>query len=326
MNGQRCLVTGGAGFIGSHLVDRLLRDDNDVVILDNFDRFYDRRRKEANLRAALKSARCRLIEGDITEPDVVTAAFADCRPDVVFHLAAKAGVRPSIEDPVGYYRVNVEGTLRILEEARRTPSTRVIFASSSSVYGDHPTAPFRETDRVDDPISPYAATKKSGELLCHAYHRLFGLPVTCLRFFTVYGPRNRPDLAIAKFARLIERGQPLPFYGDGTTRRDYTFVDDVIEGVVRAAERCRGYAIYNLGNSSPVTLTELVALLGEALGRKPLLDRQPPQPGDVRQTYADVSLAARELGFAPKTPLAEGLKRYVAWLRREEAKPAGCLA
>ena len=311
------LVTGGAGFIGSNLVDRLLAGGDRVTILDNFDPFYDRARKEANLAQASRSPGFRLIEGDINDPEAIEAGWAGEPPDVVIHLAARAGVRPSIEDPIGYSRVNVEGTLRLLERARHRPTTRFVFASSSSVYGDRADAPFRETDRVDDPISPYAATKKAGELLCHTYHHLYGLPVTCLRFFTAYGPRNRPDLAIARFTGLVDRGEPLPFFGDGTSRRDYTFIDDIVDGVVRAAERCRGYAVYNLGNASPVTLAELVETIGQALGKKPRLNRLPSQPGDVRQTFADIALAQRELGYAPATRLPEGLRRYVEWLRGE---------
>jgi UDP-glucuronate 4-epimerase len=313
------LVTGGAGFIGSNLVDRLLADGHAVAVLDNFDPFYERARKEANLEQAARAPRFRLIEGDITDPEAVAAAWADGPPDVVVHLAARAGVRPSIADPVGYSRVNIDGTLRLLEQTKQHPATRFIFASSSSVYGDRPDAPFRETDRVDDPISPYAATKKAGELLCHTYHHLYGLPVTCLRFFTVYGPRNRPDLAIAKFVRLIDRGEPIPVYGDGTTRRDYTFIEDIVDGVLRAAQHCQGYAIYNLGNASPVALSQLVELIGQALGKTPSIQRLPPQPGDVRQTFADVSRAGRDLGYAPKTSLPEGLKRYAEWYRTAQA-------
>jgi UDP-glucuronate 4-epimerase len=315
----RYLVTGGAGFIGSNLVDRLLADGHHVGMLDNFDPFYDRRRKEANLKQAALSSRFQLFEGDINDGEALDGAWEAASPDVIIHLAARAGVRPSIEDPVGYGRVNVEGTLQMLERAKRRPSTRFIFASSSSVYGDRPNAPFRETDRVDDPISPYAATKKAGELLCHAYHHLFGVPVTCLRFFTAYGPRNRPDLAIAKFTRLIDRGEPVPFFGDGGTRRDYTFVDDIVDGVVRAAERCRGFAIYNLGNSHPVELRQLVTMIGRVLGKAPRIQPLPLQPGDVRQTCADVSLAQRELGYAPSTGLEEGLRRYAEWYKEEMA-------
>lgn len=312
---QRFLVTGGAGFIGSNLVDRLLRDGHNVTVFDNFDPFYERSCKQANLWQAARSARFRLMEGDITEPAAVGVACAECQPDVIIHLAARAGVRSSIADPVGYARVNVEGTLRLLEEARRRSFTRFVFASSSSVYGNRDEGPFRESDRVDDPISPYAATKKAAELFCYNYHHLHGLPVTCLRFFTAYGPRNRPDLAIAKFTRLIDRGEPIPVFGDGTSKRDYTFIDDIVDGIVRACERCHGYAVYNLGNSKPVELGRVVDLLGEALGRTPRIQRKPMQPGDVRQTHADVSLAERELGYVPSTSLHEGIRRYVAWYR-----------
>jgi UDP-glucuronate 4-epimerase len=310
-------VTGGAGFIGSNLVDRLLRDGHAVTVFDNFDPFYERPRKLANLWQAARSERFRLIEGDVTDADEVAAAFGECQPDVIVHLAARAGVRPSIEDPVGYARVNIEGTLSLLEQARRLPAVRFVFASSSSVYGNRPNGPFRESDRVDDPISPYAATKKAGELLCSTYHHIYGLPITGLRFFTAYGPRNRPDLAIAQFTSLIDRGELVPVFGDGTSRRDYTFVDDIVDGVVRAAERCRGFAIYNLGNSQPVELTHLVEMIGRVLGRTPRIQRKPMPPGDVCQTHADVSLAGRELGYAPRTSLEEGIQRYVAWYRAE---------
>jgi UDP-glucuronate 4-epimerase len=314
---ERYLVTGGAGFIGSNLVDRLLRDGHAVTVLDNFDPFYDRQRKLANLWNAVGFERFRLVEGDVTDAARVAHVCEECQPDVIFHLAARAGVRPSIDDPVGYARVNIEGTLRLLEEARHLPNVRLVFASSSSVYGNRTDVPFRESDRVDDPISPYAATKKAGELLCFNYHHLYGLPVTCLRFFTAYGPRNRPDLAIAKFMRLIDRGEPIPIFGDGTTRRDYTYIDDIVDGVVRAAARCRGYAVYNLGNAQPVELARLVEVISAALGRTPYIQRRPMQPGDVRQTFADVSLAGRELGYSPLTSLEDGIERYVAWYRTE---------
>jgi UDP-glucuronate 4-epimerase len=311
------LITGGAGFIGSTLVDRLLAAGERVTVLDNFDPFYDRARKETNLVAAARSPKFRLVEGDINDPEALDRAWDQGSADVIVHLAARAGVRPSIEDPAGYARVNVEGSVQLLEKAKTRPQTRFIFASSSSVYGDRSDAPFRETDRVDDPISPYAATKKAGELLCHTYHHLYGLPVTCLRFFTAYGPRNRPDLAIAKFVGLIDADRPIPVFGDGASRRDYTFIDDIVDGVVRAAERCRGYAVYNLGNAQPVTLLELVEAIGEALGKEPRIRRLPSQPGDVRQTFADVSLARKELGYAPTTRLRDGLRRYIDWYRSE---------
>jgi UDP-glucuronate 4-epimerase len=313
---MRTLVTGGAGFIGSHLVDRLLTEDGEVVVLDNFDSFYDESRKRANLADASRSPRFRLVEGDIREAALVDRLLREFRPDAVVHLAARAGVRPSIEQPALYADVNVNGTVRLLEAAcRLDPKPRFVYASSSSVYGDRDSVPFRETDNVDHPVSPYAATKKACELLAHTFHHLHGLPTTGLRFFTAYGPRNRPDLAIAKFAGLIDRGEPVPMFGDGTTRRDYTFVEDIVDGIVRAVENCKNYHIYNLGNSDPVELRTLIRLIGEALGKEPTIRRLPEQPGDVRQTYADVSLAESELGYRPSTPFPEGLRRFVEWYR-----------
>jgi UDP-glucuronate 4-epimerase len=313
---MRIIVTGGAGFIGSHLVDRLLVDGAEVIAVDNFDPLYPRAVKEANLAEALRSPRCRLVELDIRDAAGVGSLMGPARPDAIVHLAAPAGVRPSIEDPGLYADVNVTGTVRWLEAACRIePRPRFVYASSSSVYGDRPDAPFRETDPVDRPISPYAATKKACELLAYTFHHLHGLPVTGLRFFTAYGPRNRPDLAIAKFTRLIDHGEPLPMFGDGTTRRDYTFVTDIVDGIVRAIERCRGHHLYNLGNSDPVELRHLIDAIAAALGKTPIIRGLPEQPGDVHQTSADISRAAAELGYAPGTPLAEGLARYVHWYR-----------
>jgi UDP-glucuronate 4-epimerase len=261
----KILVTGGAGFIGSHLVDRLLSDDAEVTVLDNFDPFYSEAIKQSNLIWALRQPRCRMVELDIRDADGVDRLIQATRPDVIVHLAARAGIRPSIEDPVEYTSVNVLGTVHLLQSAcRLEPRPRFVFASSSSVYGDRPDAPFRETDPVDLPVSPYAATKKACELLAYTFHHLHGLPVTSLRFFTAYGPRNRPDLAIAKFARLIEAGEPVPMFGDGTTRRDYTFVEDIVDGVVRAIDRCNRYRIYNLGDSSPLELIDVIEAMGEA--------------------------------------------------------------
>jgi len=321
VNQQRTLVTGGAGFIGSHLVDRLLADGHEVVAVDNLDPFYPAAAKRANLATASASPRFRLVELDVREADPVAGLVAEVRPTAIVHLAAKAGVRPSIEDPGAYAATNVGGTIHLLEAARRLdPRPRFVMASSSSVYGDRAAAPFRESDAVDRPVSPYAATKRACELLGYTFHHLHGLPVTCLRFFTAYGPRNRPDLAVAKFAALIEAGRPVPMFGDGTTRRDYTYVGDIVDGVARAVERCSGYHVYNLGNSDPVELRDLIAAIGRALGREPTVERLPEQPGDVRQTYADVSLARNELGYAPSTPLAEGLSRFVAW-RAASAAP-----
>jgi UDP-glucuronate 4-epimerase len=313
---MRTLVTGGAGFIGSTLVDRLLADGGEVIALDNFDPFYDEAAKRANLAAALRHPHFRLVEADIRDREAIARTMADVRPEGVVHLAAKAGVRPSIERPVEYAEVNVVGTAHLLEAAcRLNPLPRFVYASSSSVYGDRPDAPFRETDPVDHPISPYAATKKACELLAHTFHHVHGLPVTGLRFFTAFGPRNRPDLAIAKFARLIDRGEPVPVFGDGTTRRDYTYVGDIVDGIVRALDRCRRHHLYNLGHSSPVELRTMIATLGAALGTTPILKHLPEQPGDVRQTYADISRAEAELGYHPTTPFAEGIARFVAWYR-----------
>ncbi|MCA1685650.1 MAG: GDP-mannose 4,6-dehydratase [Planctomycetia bacterium] len=314
---MRTLVTGGAGFIGSALVDRLLADGAEVVAVDNFDPFYPAAWKRENLARAGRSPGFRLVELDVRDAEGVGRVVAGFRPDAVVHLAARAGVRPSIDDPASYASVNVSGTVNLLEAARRLdPLPRFVYASSSSVYGDRPDAPFRESDPADRPVSPYAATKRACELLAYSFHHLHGLPVTGLRFFTAYGPRNRPDLAVARFARLIERGEPVPVFGDGTTRRDYTFVDDLVDGVVRAVDRCEGHHLYNLGRSDPVELLAMITALGEALGKAPVLRHLPGQPGDVRQTYADVGLARSELGYDPSTPFRDGLARFVAWYRK----------
>jgi UDP-glucuronate 4-epimerase len=314
-------VTGGAGFIGSNLVDRLLREGREVAVIDNFDTFYAESRKRANLAAASRQKDYRLYDGDIRDQAVVDRVVGEYAPNAIVHLAARAGVRPSIDDPALYAAVNVVGTVHLLQAASRLdPRPKFVYASSSSVYGDRPDAPFRETDSVDLPVSPYAATKKACELLAHTFHHLHGLPVTGLRFFTAYGPRNRPDLAIAKFTRLIDRGEPVPMFGDGTTRRDYTFVEDIVDGVIRAMDRCTGHHLYNLGNSDPTELRAMIDAIGEALGKVPNIRRLPEQPGDVRQTYADITRATAELGYAPSTPFREGLKRFVAWYREDASR------
>jgi UDP-glucuronate 4-epimerase len=317
----RTLVTGGAGFIGSTLVDRLLREGAEVVALDNFDPFYEESIKRANLASAVDHPRFGLIEADIRVPSLMDRLFDEFQPEAVVHLAAKAGVRPSIDDPATYTEVNVLGTTHLLNAAVRLKTKpRFVYASSSSVYGDRPNAPFRETDWVDLPVSPYAATKKACELLAHTYHHIHGLPVTGLRFFTAFGPRNRPDLAIAKFTRLIQQSQPIPMFGDGTTRRDYTYVDDIVDGVIRAIDRCESHHLYNLGNSSPIELRTMIDTIGRALGKTPIIRQLPEQPGDVRQTYADTSRAQAELGYQPRTPFQEGIERYVAWYRNQPAR------
>lgn len=320
---MRILVTGGAGFIGSHLTERLLAEGHEAVVIDSFAPLYDPEMKRRNMAAVFATAgRCGgsviLCEGDIRDHEFVSAVFADERPEAVVHFAAMAGVRPSIEQPLLYEEVNVRGTMHLLEAARAHGVRPFLFASSSSVYGENPKVPFAETDPVDHPISPYAATKKAGELICHTYHHLHGLSVACLRFFTVYGPRQRPDLAIHKFTRLILAGEPVPFFGDGSTSRDYTYVDDIVDGVMRAlawATSGGGYDIFNLGGSRPVTLSRLVAVIEEAIGTKAVLDRQGRQAGDVSRTFADLGHSGEVLGYVPTTPIEEGVRRFVAWYR-----------
>ncbi len=313
----RALVTGAAGFIGSHVSEALMARGWRVVGLDSFDPFYDPGMKRRNLRACQADARFTLAEADIRDAQAVDRLIGGGGVDVVIHLAALAGVRPSIERPLAYQDVNVNGTCCLLEAARRHKVRRFIFASSSSVYGNNPKIPFAECDNVDYPISPYAASKRAGELLCHTYHHLFGLDVTCLRFFTVYGPRQRPDLAIHRFSRRIEAGQTITLFGDGSSMRDYTYIDDVVAGVLAAVDRCQGYRIYNLGNSSPVPLSELIGMIEAALGRKAIIERQPAQAGDVERTFADIRRARAELGFEPRTDLKTGLARFVEWLRTD---------
>jgi UDP-glucuronate 4-epimerase len=312
----KTIVTGGAGFIGSHLVDRLLALGDEVIAVDNFDPFYSRAAKEANLSGARSNPLFRLAEIDIRDAARVHSLVLESRPDAIVHLAARAGVRPSIADPALYADINVTGTVHWLEAASRLePRPRFIYASSSSVYGDRVDGPFRETDPVDLPVSPYAATKRACELMAHTYHHLYGLPVTGLRFFTAFGPRNRPDLAIAKFTRLIDQGSPVPMYGDGTSRRDYTYIDDIVDGIVRAVGNCSGWHLYNLGHSDPIALGEMIEAIALALGKPARIEKQPEQSGDVRQTFADLERASRELGYRPTTPFREGLERYIQWYR-----------
>jgi UDP-glucuronate 4-epimerase len=306
------LVTGGAGFIGSHLAARLLADGRRVRVLDNFDPYYDVAQKRANVEALQHQggARFELVTGDLRDADACRRAVAGA--GIVVHLAALAGVRASITDPTRTMDVNVTGTQTLLQQIEGR-DTVFVFGSSSSVYGGNTKVPFAESDPVDRPVSPYAASKKAGELLCHTWHHLRGNKVVCLRFFTVYGPRQRPEMAIHQFARRITDGQPLPFFGDGSSRRDYTYVDDIVGGIVGAFAAPRGYGVYNLGGAATTSLGDLVALLERALGKKALLDRLPDQPGDVPITFADVSLAERELGYRCTTPLAAGVEKFCAW-------------
>jgi UDP-glucuronate 4-epimerase len=318
----RIVVTGAAGFIGSHLCEALTARGDYVVGFDCFDDFYDPAVKRRNIAALLGLANFEMVEGDIRDEAAVAEAFGG-GVDSVVHLAARAGVRPSIEQPLLYQDVNIRGTMVLLEACRAANIRKFIFASSSSVYGNNEKVPFSESDNVDNPISPYAATKKAGELICHTYHSLYGIATSCLRFFTVYGPRQRPDLAIHKFMSLIDAGRPIPVFGDGSMMRDFTYIDDIVNGVVRSIDRCAGYKIYNLGESQPVSLADLIGLIETAMGRKAIIDRRPMQPGDVNQTYADVSRAGADLGYVPSTDMPTGLARFVEWFRAEAARARG---
>jgi UDP-glucuronate 4-epimerase len=313
------LVTGGAGFIGSHLVDRLVGDGGArVTVVDDFNDFYAPTIKRANVASHLERDDFELVEADITDSRAMNDLFARAAFDCVVHLAARAGVRPSVEDPLAYAESNVRGTFTLLEAARRNRVPKFIFGSSSSVYGLNSKVPFAEEDPLANPISPYAATKIAGEAACHVYSHLYDLRVVCLRFFTVYGARQRPDLAIHKFARLISQGQPIPIFGDGTTRRDYTYIDDIISGVVAAMKYDQSqFEVINLGESQTVELRRLVELLERALGRRAIIDHQPLQPGDVPLTYADVGKARRLLGYEPQTNIEAGIDRFVDWFKKQ---------
>lgn len=320
--GRAVLVTGAAGFIGSHLTERLVARGQRVIGLDNFDDFYDVALKRGNLRRVNACSEFRLVEGDIRDSLLVRRLLEEESVGSIVHLAARAGVRPSIEQPDLYADVNVRGTTTIFEAARRAGVRRVVYASSSSVYGGNTKVPFHESDPVEHPVSPYAATKRACELLASTYHHLYGLDLIGLRFFTVYGPRQRPEMAIHLFTRAIDEGRPVPMFGDGSTRRDYTYIDDIIDGLVAALDRGRGCRLYNLGESATTTLAELIELIGEALGKRPQLDRRPLQAGDVPITYADVSSAKADLGYDPRVPVREGVRRFVAWYR-EHRLPTG---
>ncbi len=313
---ETILVTGAAGFIGSHAAEALLQRGCRVIGVDNFCDFYDRSWKEMNIRTIGGDRRFDVEEIDITDGPGISRLVASAKPQAILHLAAMAGVRPSIEAPAYYARVNVEGTTHLLEAAVKSKVEKFLFASSSSVYGNLGRVPFREDDPVAEPISPYAATKRAGELICYTYWHLYRLPIFCLRFFTVFGPRQRPDLAIHKFTRLISRGQPLPMFGDGSTNRDYTYVDDIVAGILAALDRCDRYRIYNLGGSHPVTLKHLIEQIERAIGKPAIIDRRPAQLGDVERTFADLTRSQAELGYEPRTSLEEGLRRFVAWFNQ----------
>ena len=318
---QTILVTGGAGFIGSHLVDRLLSEGVwGVRVVDDFNDFYAPEIKRLNVRAHQQNPAYRLYEADIRDSARLEQIFRAEKFDCIVHLAARAGVRPSLAEPVLYAETNITGTLNLLELARTYDVKQFVFGSSSSVYGINAKVPFSEEDPIRQPISPYAATKAAGELLCHTYSHLYGIRSVALRFFTVYGARQRPDLAIHKFARLIAEGRRIPVFGDGTTRRDYTYIDDIIAGVRAAIDYdASAYEVFNLGESQTVELNQLIALLEKELDRQALVDRQGMQPGDVPQTYADIQKARRLLGYNPQTKIEDGIKRFVQWFRSKES-------
>ena len=319
---MRVLLTGGAGFIGSHVADRLVARGDEVVIVDSFDPFYDPAVKRSNIQSALASGKAALIECDICDLAGLEHAAGETQIDAIIHLAARAGVRPSLERPLDYVKTNVEGTQAMLEFARRRGIRPFVMGSSSSVYGDSTPVPFREDASAGAPISPYAATKRAAELICHAHAGLHAASIACLRLFTVYGPRQRPDLAIHKFAKLMLRNEEIPFFGDGSTERDYTYIDDIVSGIDGALDWCAradpgAFEILNLGESVTTSLSRLIELISTELGVTPRLRRMPNQPGDVQRTFADVSRARALIGYNPETGMEEGIHRFAAWLRSQ---------
>lgn len=312
---RRTVVTGAAGFIGSHLCERLLARGDAVIGVDNFNTYYDVAIKRRNIAPSVQHPQFSLHEFDITDEAAVMELFRAVKPDVVVHLAARAGVRPSLQEPNLYHRVNVIGTQHILDACRETGPSHVVIASSSSVYGGLTEVPFHEGMDISRPISPYAATKRMNELMGHVYQHVYGLHVTMLRFFTVYGPRQRPDMAISKFIQLIDEGKPVPMFGDGSTRRDYTYIDDILDGLLRTVDTPFPFEIFNLGESHTTSLRELIDLVSEAVGKPAVIDQKPLQPGDVEITYADITKAKTMLGYDPHTTMAEGIARQVTWYR-----------
>ena len=321
-------VTGAAGFIASTASEQLLKKGYDIVGIDNFCDYYDVKLKKKNVEIVKKVAEetgrsYQLIEGDIRDKELIDKIFSENNFDACIHWAAMAGVRPSIENPEYYVDVNINGLMNVLEGLRTSNCKKLVFISSSSVYGNNKKVPFSEKDNVDNPISPYAATKKAGELICYTYHNLFNIDVNCLRYFTVYGPRQRPDLAINKFTRLMLEGKHIPMFGDGTTARDYTYVDDIVEGTIKSMEYLLNnndvYDIFNLGGSNPISLKELIVLIGKTVDVEPVIDQLPMQPGDVNITYSDYSHAKEVLGYEPKVRIEEGIKNFVEWYKESNS-------
>ena len=319
---QTFLITGAAGFIGSHLADKLLNEGNKVIVVDNFCDFYNPEIKENNVKHNLSNPNYKLYRADIRDRNELAKVFNENKIDVVIHLAAMAGVRPSIDNPIYYQEVNCVGTQNILEEMKLHNIKKLVMASSSSVYGNCKEVPFKENMIVDFAISPYAATKKANEVMTHVYHKLFDFNVIMLRFFTVFGPRQRPDLAINKFTRLMLNNEPIPMFGDGTTSRDYTYIDDIVDGIIKSCNYVENnkdvYEILNLGNSSPVSLKEMINTIAEVLNKTPNIQELPMQPGDVERTFADISKAKKLIGYNPKTSFQEGIENFVKWYKINE--------
>ena len=313
---MRFLVTGGAGFIGSSLVDNLLLQGHEVVCLDNFDNYYDPSIKNCNISKALSYSTYRLIKGDIRDKQLLKTIFSENKTDMVIHLAARAGVLPSVQNPELYYDVNVNGTLYLLECMQNADVKKMIFASSSSVYGNNKNVPFSESMMVDNPISAYAASKKAGELLCHTFHHLHGFDIFCLRFFTVYGPRQRPEMAIHNFVRSILHGLPIMQFGEGNSQRDYTYIDDIVSGIKGAIKNLKGYEIINLGESQTIFLKELISIIESAIRKKAIIRMLPHQAGDVEITYADITKAKNMLGYTPIFPIVKGIELFVEWYKK----------
>jgi UDP-glucuronate 4-epimerase len=314
---MKIIVTGGAGFIGSRLCERLVKDGHELTVIDNLNDYYSADQKRANLASIRRVGDVAFQECDVCDEESMSRIFSAAGPDTLVHLAARAGVRPSIEQPLLYERVNVGGTTVLLEACRRFGVSKLIFASSSSIYGIANKVPFSEDDTNNLPISPYAATKLAGEKMCFTYSHLYDIKVVCLRFFTVYGPRQRPDLAIAKFVQMIDEDREITIFGDGMSARDYTYVDDIVQGIVASLTYDSKYSVFNLGNSYPILLKTLIELLENVLNKKAQIKRLPAQPGDVPITYADISKAQRELGYLPATAFEEGICKYMSWYRNK---------
>lgn len=316
---MKILITGSAGFIGSNLTQKLLFENHSIVGLDNFNNYYSPEYKEENTKELEKSKKFKLYRADIINKKEIEKIFSQEKPDKVVHLAARAGVRPSIEQPLLYNKVNIEGTLNVFEASRKNKVKKIVFASSSSVYGGRKKVPFKETDKVDKPISPYAATKKAGELLAHTYHHLYNLPIICLRFFTVYGPKGRPDMAPYLFTKWVNEGKSIKMFGDGSTKRDYTYIDDITAGISSALDKDLGYEIINLGNSEVVQLIDFINLVGKLLNKKVKIDQLPEQPGDVPITNADITKAKKLLNYQPQTSFEQGMKKFINWYKQNRS-------